>query len=228
MPVLDTMEFDFSAEHVLGAENVARRVAVVRNDSGRAVLHVGVKSPVPWLEVYPSEFALAPSERQAVTAELRPEKAGHAALAAATVSLFGQYLAVSAQDAADLPSDLELSIRVLPPLSNCPHCAADLPEGATECRRCGERIRLCRVCGTPNTWLATVCRLSAAHVLRTESDWRMSPGGGCVPCPEREQNAGNALGAAVVVPVVCPGAGRRGSGMERPAGGVRHGHRVGN
>ena len=177
MPVIDTTEFDFSAEHALGTNKVARRVATVRNDSGRAVLHVGVKSPVPWLEVYPSEFALAPAERQAVTAELRPEKAGHAALAAASVSLFGQYLAVSALDAADLPGDLELSIAVLPPLSNCPHCAADLPEGATECRRCGERIRLCGVCGTPNTWLAKVCRLSAVHVLRTESDWRMSPGG---------------------------------------------------
>ncbi len=177
MPVLDVTEFDFSQEHALGADKVARRVAVVRNESGRAVLHVGVKSPVPWLDVYPGEFALAPSEAQAVTAELRPEKAGHAALAATQVSLFGQYLTVSAQDAADLPGDLELAIAVTPPLSNCPHCAADLPEGATECRRCGERIRLCRVCGTPNTWIATLCRLSPAHVLRTESDWRMSPGG---------------------------------------------------
>lgn len=177
MAVLDTTEFDFSAEHALGVDKVARRVAVVKNESGRAVLHVGVKSPVPWLEIYPSEFALAPAEAQRVTAELRPDKAGHAALAAASVSLFGQYLAVSAADAADLPADLELAISILPPLSNCPHCAADLPEGATECRRCGERIRLCRVCGTPNTWLAKRCRLSEAHVLRTENDWRMSPGG---------------------------------------------------
>ena len=60
----------------------------------------------------------------------------------------------SAADAADLPADIEPGIAVIPPLSNCPHCAADLPEGATECRRCGERIRLCPVCGTPNTWLA--------------------------------------------------------------------------
>jgi outer membrane protein assembly factor BamB/ribosomal protein L40E len=177
MPVLDTTEFDFSQEHALGADKVARRVATVRNESGRAVLHVGVKSPVPWLDVYPTEFALAPLEAQAVTAELRPERAGHAALSAVQVSLFGQYLTVSAADAADLPGDLERTIAVTPPLSNCPHCAADLPEGATECRRCGERIRLCRVCGTPNTWLAKVCRLNPAHVLRTESDWRMSPGG---------------------------------------------------
>jgi outer membrane protein assembly factor BamB len=177
MPVLDTTEFDFSQEHALGLEKVARRVAVVRNESGRAVLHVGVKSPVPWLDVYPGEFALAPSESQVVTAELRPERAGHAALAAAEVSLFGQYLAVSAADAADLPSDLERIIAVLPPLSNCPHCAADLPEGARECRRCGERICLCPICGTPNTWLARVCRLNAAHILRTQNDWRMAPGG---------------------------------------------------
>ncbi len=177
MPVLDTTEFDFSQEHALGADKVARRVAVVRNESGRAVLHVGVKSPVPWLDVYPPEFALAPLETQAVTAELRPERAGHAALAATQVSVFGQYLAASAQDAADLPGDVEQAIRVTPPLSNCPHCAADLPEGAAECRRCGERIRLCRICGTPNTWIATRCRLNPAHVLRTETDWRMTPGG---------------------------------------------------
>ena len=136
-----------------------------------------MKSPVAWLDVYPSEFALAPSESQRVTAVLRPDRAGHAALAATEVSVFGQYLAVAAADAADLPGDLEAAIAVMLPLSNCPHCAADLPEGATECRRCGERIRLCRVCGTPNTWLARVCRLNPAHVLRTESDWRMSPGG---------------------------------------------------
>jgi len=177
MPVLDTTEFDFSQENALGADKVARRVALVRNDSGRAVLHVGVKSPVAWLDVYPGEFALAPLETQKVTAELRPERAGNAALAAVQVSLFGQYLAAAAADAADLPGDLELVIAVTLPLSNCPHCAADLPEGAAECRRCGERIRLCRVCGTPNTWLAKVCRLNPAHVLRTETDWRMTPGG---------------------------------------------------
>ncbi|MGI4790727.1 MAG: PQQ-binding-like beta-propeller repeat protein [Janthinobacterium lividum] len=177
MTVLDTTEFDFSQEHALGTDKVARRVAVVRNESGRAVLHVGVKSPVPWLDVYPGEFALAPSESQALTAELRPDLAGHAALAAVQVSLFGQYLAVSAADAADLPADLEMAIAVTPPLSNCPHCAADLPEGATECRRCGERIRLCWVCGTPNTWLAKVCRLNTSHILRMENDWRMAPGG---------------------------------------------------
>ena len=50
---------------------------------------------------------------------------------------------MQAADAAALPADVELAIAVVPPLSNCPHCAADLPEGATECRRCGERIRLC-------------------------------------------------------------------------------------
>jgi len=177
MPVLDTTEFDFSEEHALGADKIARRVATVCNESGRAVLHVGVKSPVPWLDVYPGEFALAPLETQRVTAELRPERAGNAALSAVQVSLFGQYLAVAAADAADLPADLEQAITVTPPVSNCPHCAADLPEGAAECRRCGERIRLCRVCGTPNTWITKVCRLNPAHVLRTETDWRMVPGG---------------------------------------------------
>ena len=177
MPVLDTTEFDFSLEHALGADKIAKRVAVVRNENAQAVLHVGVKSPVPWLELYPSEFALAPSEVQTVVVELRPERAGHAALAPTQVSVFGQYLAVQAADAADLPLDVEANIAVIPPLSNCPHCAADLPEGATECRRCGERIRLCPICGTPNTWLARVCRQVPTHILRTEADWRMAPGG---------------------------------------------------
>ncbi len=177
MPVLDTTEFDFSQEHALGTDKVARRVAVVRNENAQAVLHVGVRSAVPWLDLYPSEFALAPAEAQTVVAELRPERAGNAALALTRVTLFGQYLAVQAADAAALPADVELAIAVVPPLSNCPHCAADLPEGATECRRCGERIRLCPVCGTPNTWLARGCRLNPAHVLRTQADWRMAPGG---------------------------------------------------
>lgn len=177
MPVLDTTEFDFSREHALGADRVARRTLTVRNDESRAVLHVGLKTPVPWLTVYPAEFALAPLESQAVVAELRPERAGHGALAPASVSLFGQFLAMRASDAGALPADLELAIAVLPPLSNCPRCAADLPEGGRECRRCGERIRLCPACGTPNTWLARACRLSAAHVLRPELDWRMTPGG---------------------------------------------------
>ena len=38
-------------------ERTLARTAVVRNDDARAVLHVGVKSPVPWLDLYPSEFA---------------------------------------------------------------------------------------------------------------------------------------------------------------------------
>lgn len=177
MPLLDTTEFDFSQEHALGADRVARRVAVVRNEDAQAVLHVGVKSPVPWLDLYPSEFALAPAEAQALTVELRPERAGHAALALTRVSLFGQYLAIQAGDAASLPTDVEVEIAVIPPLSNCPHCAADLPEGARECRRCGERIRLCPICGTPNTWLASLCRLNPAHIIRTEADWRAAPGG---------------------------------------------------
>ena len=176
MAVLDTTEFDFSQEHAPGSEATARRVARVENETG-AVLHVAVRSPVAWLEVFPAEFALAPAEGQAVTAILRPDRAGQAALSLAEVAVFGQYLAVSAADADALPPDWEASIAVIPPLSNCPHCASDLPEGAKECRRCGERIRLCPVCGTPNTWLARVCRSSAAHVVRTEADWRMAPGG---------------------------------------------------
>lgn len=177
MPLLDITEFDFSQEHALGPGKIARRVAVVTNDDALAVLHVGVKSPVPWLDLYPAEFPLAPSESLGLTVEFRPERAGHAALAPTSLSLFGQYLAIQAGDAESLPPDREVVIAVLPPLSNCPHCAADLPERASECRRCGERIRLCPVCGTPNIWVTRTCRLNIQHRVRTENDWRAAPGG---------------------------------------------------
>ena len=177
MPLLDVTEFDFSLEHALGPGKVASRVAIVTNNNAQAVLHVGVKSPVRWLDLYPAEFALAPSESLGLTVEFRPERAGQAALAPTKLSLFGQYLAFQAGDAEQLPPDMELTISVIPPLSNCPHCAADLPEGARECRRCGERIRLCPVCGTPNTWIAQTCRLNPKHIVRTEDDWLAAPGG---------------------------------------------------
>jgi outer membrane protein assembly factor BamB len=177
MPVLDTTQFDFSQENTLGPDQTVTRRAVVRNDDAHAVLHVGVKSPVPWLEFFPSEFALAPQGAQTLTVELHPERAGHQALATTQVSLFGQYIALDAADADALPSDIEARIAIIPPVAACPHCGADLPDGARECRRCGERIRLCPVCGTPNTWLAHVCRLTPAHVLRTQTDWLASPGG---------------------------------------------------
>src|SRR5206468_3201222 len=114
---------------------------------------------------------------QTVVAEMRPDRAGHQALAPALVSLFGQYISLDAALAETLPPDVAAQIEVVPPIAACPHCAADLPEGARECRRCGERIRLCPVCGTPNTWLARMCRLNPAHVLRAEIDWLASPGG---------------------------------------------------
>ena len=174
MPLLDITEFDFSQEHVREDGQAARRVAVVRNPDARAVLHVGVKVSVPWLDVYPAEFALAPQEAQTVTAELRPERARNAALAAATVSVLGQFIEIGLGES---PPDVGVEIGVVPPLATCPNCGAELPDGARECRRCGERIRLCPLCGTPNTWIARVCRRSPAHILRTETDWRMSPGG---------------------------------------------------
>ena len=76
MPLLDITEFDFSQEHALGPGKIARRVAVVTNDDALAVLHVGVKSPVPWLDLYPAEFALAPSESLGLTWSFGPSEPG--------------------------------------------------------------------------------------------------------------------------------------------------------
>lgn len=178
MPLLDITEFDFSRDHSPassstqkgGEKDSIRRVAVVRNDNAGAALHVLVQTDARWLEVYPSEFALAPHEAQAVTAELRPTGGHQGAIAPSAITLHGQYLEAHART-------VQAQIQVIPPTATCPHCGAELPEGARECRRCGERIRLCPVCGTPNTWLARACRRNPAHVLRTEADWRMAPGG---------------------------------------------------
>jgi outer membrane protein assembly factor BamB len=177
MPIIDVTEFDFSLEHAPSGNNMTQRTARIENTTAQAVLHVGVRSPVPWLEVFPAEFALAPGASQIITAEMYPERAKNSALAPATVIVFGQYLALDASDLPNLPADTTIEIVATPPTSSCPHCGTELSEGATECRRCGERIRLCSICGTPNTWLAKNCRFNPAHVIRAEVDWVMSPGG---------------------------------------------------
>jgi outer membrane protein assembly factor BamB len=176
MSVLDTTDIDFS-QHGPTDKNEFRREIVVRNEDQQAVLHVGLRSPATWLDIYPTEFALAPATTQTVVAELAPLKARNATLAPISVSVFGQYLALHASAAARLPADIETVIRITPPKPNCPGCGADLPDGARECRRCGERIRLCPVCGAPNNWLVRTCRVSPAHILRTETDWLATPGG---------------------------------------------------
>ena len=181
--------------------------------------------PVPWLELYPAEFALAPQAAQAVTVELRPERARNETLAPAAIRCGAS---ISPRRRARLPPDLEARITVLPPLATCPHCGADLPEGARECRRCGERIRLCPVCGAPNTWLARVCRRSRG--TRPAHGDRLADGAGRRRGPRRR--AGRCRWGSI-----WPGAGRRrrfrSAGprtrrVERAAGGFRHGGRLGH
>jgi len=193
--VLDTTQLDFSRARLPGEAGTrapdagpARKAIVVTNPDRSAVLHVGLRPSVPWLEVYPPEFALAPGEAQRVMAEMHPERAGDRAMAPATLAVFGQYIAVASARAGSLPADIHLAIAVIPPISDCPTCGTGLPEGAQECRRCGERIRLCPVCATPNTWIARRCRNGPAHVIRTEIDWLLTPGGDAahaLPCRSR-------------------------------------------
>jgi outer membrane protein assembly factor BamB len=175
--ILDTTELDFFDDTAPGSAQRLRRETIVRNGDTKSVLHMGVKSPVPWLDLYPSEFALAPQSAQILTVELHPERADHQAMAPTNISLFGQYIALDETNADALPPDIETQISIIPPVASCPNCGIDLPDGARECRRCGERIRLCPICGAPNTWPARTCRLNPAHVLRTEIDWLASPGG---------------------------------------------------
>jgi outer membrane protein assembly factor BamB len=177
LSLLDTTHLDFSRARLPGETGAARKTFSVRNNDRTAVLHVGIRAAVPWIEAYPLEFALGPGVSQTVIVEMRPERAGDRALAAAKISLYGQYLAVSAARAESLPPDVTADITLTPPISDCPTCGTLLPEGIQECRRCGERIRLCPACATPNTWLAHVCRTDGSHIIRPESDWIASPGG---------------------------------------------------
>ncbi len=190
MPIIDVTEFDFSQEYAIAGNKVAHRTARIENTTEQAVLHVGVKSPVPWLEVYPTEFALAPGASQMITAELYPERAKNFVLAPATVVVVGQYLALDASDIPNLPPDTSLEIMTTPPKSSCPNCTTELSEGAQECRRCGERIRLCPVCGTPNTWIVKNCRLNPAHIIRVEEDWLAAPGGNAAHATALQQQLG--------------------------------------
>jgi len=177
LPLLDTTHLDFAQSRGEGQTSAARKAFTVTNTDRTAVLHVGIKTAVPWIEAYPTEFALGPNESQRVVAEMHPERAGDRAIAPATIGLYGQYIAVSAARAGSLPADVSAEITVTPPISDCPTCHATLPEGAAECRRCGERIRLCPICATPNNWIVHRCRTDAKHIIRTEVDWLSIPGG---------------------------------------------------
>lgn len=177
MSLIDKVNFDFSAGGVNGASTgAAGQIALVRNESETSVLHVAVRAPVPWIDVYPTEFALAPQSTQRLVVRLAPERSRDA-LMPAVVKLYGQYLHVNANETGSVPPDVAVDLSINPPAATCPTCGSALPEQARECRRCGERIRLCPVCAAPNTWLARRCRIDPAHVIRTQIDWLASPGG---------------------------------------------------
>ena len=174
MPIIDKTKFDFST--VAKSTGADGQTALVRNDTSTTVLHVALRTPAPWIDVYPAEFALAPQSAQTIAIRLAPNKSRDA-LVPSAVKLYGQYLHVNANETGHVPADVSLDLAVIPPVAECPTCGSALPEQARECRRCGERIRLCPVCAAPNTWVARVCRLDHAHVIRSETDWLTSPGG---------------------------------------------------
>jgi len=177
MSIIDKTKFDFSVAAT--SSEAAGQTAVVRNETSTTVLHVALKSPEAWIDVYPAEFALAPRSAQTVAIRLAPENSRDA-LVPASVKLFGQFLHVNANETGHVPPDVSIDLKIVPPAANCPICGTLLPEQARECKRCGERIRLCPVCAAPNTWVARTCRLNGSHVIRTEVDWLTSPGGDSV------------------------------------------------
>ena len=193
MPLLSTNHLDFSRARLEGQATAPVKTFTVHNNDRNAVLHMGIRAGVPWIEVYPSEFALGPGVTQSVVAELHPERAGDRALAASKMAVYGQYIAVSAARAGSLPPDVAEEITLTPPISDCPTCHSVLPEGVQECRRCGERIRLCTVCATPNTWLSRQCRADVSHVLRTEVDWSATPGGDSRHSGQGQDTGGKSL-----------------------------------
>lgn len=185
MSLINITKFDFSqnsdavvvpSDTLNGADTKAIK-AVIANETSVGVLHVALKSPVPWLDVYPVEFALGPGSVQSIVVTLLPEHNRGGVLTPVKLRLAGQFLRVNPLETGDLPDTITLDIPVLPPVAVCPTCGTSLPDDARECRRCGERIRLCPICATPNTWIVRQCRRNASHVIRTQTDWCAAPGG---------------------------------------------------
>jgi len=182
--LLDRVELDF--RQVAPESGRSRIKLKVTNPDPNSILHVGLKAPGPWLDLIPAQFALGPGQHQSVVAELRPDNSSVDGMTASDITLYAQYFTIQNGKAVPGPGDITYEIHVIPPHSACPNCGAELgrTDSATgdtaligECRKCGERIKLCPICGTPNTWVDRVCRQNPGHILRTQKDWQSSPGG---------------------------------------------------
>jgi outer membrane protein assembly factor BamB len=152
---------------------------ILRNVSADAVLHVRLSSTnTPWLSLLPGEAALGPGEQQAVA--VRIETAGVTAAMKANgspnvpITLAFQYLS-SGTRKDDTSGTGAVYLRL--PTSICPSCHRHLEEDDTTgqipevCPYCFERLRVCPVCGTPNSWLARTCIQDDSHVVRATFDW---------------------------------------------------------
>jgi outer membrane protein assembly factor BamB len=167
------------------AELNAGQPATVRftlqNPSTDAVLHVRVSAAAAsWLSAVPSEVALAPGERQpvAVTVDTVAANASVRAggPAAVAIQLAFQLLRPASRDAGSTPVGTG-AVYLRLPQTLCPHCGKPLDEDPVSglapelCPFCFERLRLCPICGAPNSWLARRCVLDDAHVVRAALDW---------------------------------------------------------
>jgi outer membrane protein assembly factor BamB len=193
--LLDRVELDF--RQVAPRSGRSRIKLTITNVDPGSILHVGLKPPAPWLDLIPAQFALAPGQHQAVVAELRPDNTGVDGMYASDITVYAQYFTIQNGKAVPGPGDITYQIHVIPPHSDCPNCGAELGNAGagsevliTECRKCGERIRLCPICGTPNTWKARVCLSNDSHILRTQMDWQSSPGGNAAHSLEAAQRVG--------------------------------------
>jgi len=193
--LLDRVELDF--RQVAPESGRSRLKLTVTNTNQNSILHVGLKPPAPWLDLIPAQFALAPGQRQSVVAELRPDNTGVDGMTESDIIVYAQHFTIQGGKAIPGPGEITHQIHVIPPHSSCPNCGAELGRTEsgdvviTECRQCGERIKLCPICGTPNTWKDRVCRVNASHILRTQLDWQSSPGGNS----EHSLIAGQRLGS---------------------------------
>ncbi len=210
-PILPVSQSRFAlrrADYDAGS-TVEFRFVIENRDTNGAVLHIRFPAQNATASVIPNEAALAPGERQNAILTVhagRSQNRGSDASAMLSVPVSCSFLR---HGAAPVKTDGTLIVRL--PVATCPNCAKIVADDEAHggvppvCPFCFERLRVCPVCGTPNSWLDRVCVVDSSHVVRGAADFGSAPGGDPAHKGTRaEQIGGVALGRRWSFPTVAP------------------------